>query len=125
MEEEAEMLMEMAARAATQESELTRFLALSPCLKDDSDLLAWWSKWRHELSVLRSLTMEKCIVPATSAASERQFSAAKRVVTDMRRSMSPETHGAAVFYCENLSLVAKVLGIDIEAIEKCVQETMW
>jgi hypothetical protein len=125
VEDEMEQMMATAARARTQESEMTQFLAMSALLKDDSDLLTWWSGKRMILPGLWGIAMEKCIVPATSAASERQFSAAKRVLTDMRRSMTAETHGASVFCCENLSMVAEVLGIDINAIEQYVRETMW
>jgi hypothetical protein len=88
VEDEMELMMATAARARTQESEITQFLAMSALLKDDSDMLTWWSGNRMILPGLWGIVMEKCIVPATSAASERQFSAAKRVLTDMRRSMT-------------------------------------
>jgi hypothetical protein len=94
--------------------EVSRFMEMSASEADDDDILRWWDPRREELPCLFRLMMQSCIVPATSAASERQFSKAKRLVTDARRSLAPDTLEALVFCRENLAMMADYFSIDAE-----------
>jgi hypothetical protein len=59
-------------------------------VKDD-DILAWWKQKAHAYPRLSSLARKYLAVPATSAASEIVFSMSRKVVTDLRTSLKPET----------------------------------
>jgi hypothetical protein len=78
-------------------------------INSGTDLLDWWRVNRDLFPMLWKLAMEVLTIPASSAASERQFSRAKRISSDKRRSLKPNKLQALVFLAENFDLTQEVL----------------
>jgi Tfp pilus assembly protein PilF len=55
---------------------------------------------------LYQLALKYLIIPASSAAAERQFSKAKRIQGERRQSLSTKTFQALVYVAENQKLLA-------------------
>jgi hypothetical protein len=72
-------------------------------------LLDWWHVNRPLFPTLFKLAMEILSIPASSAASERQFSRAKRISSDRRKSLKPNKLQALVFLGENIEITQEVL----------------
>ncbi|CAM9647584.1 unnamed protein product, partial [Discosporangium mesarthrocarpum] len=68
---------------AMVEAEIARFRATPGLVLDASggDVLAWWAKRQHGFPYLAQLAVVHLAIPATSATSERVFSAAGNTVT--------------------------------------------
>jgi hypothetical protein len=93
-------------------SEVTRFRAIdrrAMSTQDGFDVFAWWRANEPLFPILCQIAMAHLLVPATSASVERQFSKAKLVNTDRRRSMGEETLSSAIFLSSNMELTERVL----------------
>jgi hypothetical protein len=91
--------------------ELTAFTTAraNVLIRSGTDLLDWWRVHKHLFPGLFELAMAILSIPASSAASDRQFSRAKRISSDKRRSLKPNKLQALVFLGENLDLAQEVL----------------
>jgi hypothetical protein len=72
--------------------ELEVFLSLDRVLisdEDDYDVHEWWVLHRKKFPNILCIAQQYLIIPATSAAAERQFSRAKRLKSDKRHSINP------------------------------------
>jgi hypothetical protein len=68
-----------------------RIPLLDHSINAPGDPLSWWSVKTQQFPFLSSIAKEVLGIPATSAASERVFSSAGLVVSDLRSSMKSET----------------------------------
>jgi hypothetical protein len=69
------------------------------------DLLQWWLGNKQTYPSLYQLALKYLIIPASSAAAERQFSKAKRIQGERRQSLSTKTFQALVYVTENQKLL--------------------
>lgn len=81
--------------------ELSRYRQTLVVENDDFDLLKWWSDHRKEYPTLYKIFCKVYSVPATSAASERQFSSAGNIITDKRSSLAPKKAEAILILNNN------------------------
>ena len=65
------------------------------------DILAWWKGNWHQFPKLATLARQVFAIPASSAASERSFSAAGCTVTERRTALSPDTVDSILFVHSN------------------------
>ena len=70
----------------------------------DESPLKWWKENEHRYPCLSQLARKYLSVPATSVPSERVFSAAGRLVTKLRNSLSPTHIDASIFLSSNTML---------------------
>ena len=57
----------------------------------DLDVLQWWKDHKYEYPKLALLCAYYLAIPASSASSEREFSAAGQTINERRTNLSPET----------------------------------
>jgi len=69
--------------------------------------LTWWKEKSHRLPLLKSLALKLLTIPATSAASERCFSIAARILVKSRNRLSPELVCDLMFLKENGCITKK------------------
>jgi len=82
-------------RKYCSDPEINTYLALGK-LEYEGDPLAWWSGNAARFPRLAPRARNQLVLAATSASSERAFSAAGNVVTDLRTNLKPESVGALV-----------------------------
>jgi hypothetical protein len=97
-----------------REAQYNEFTAYVPprsnvIIDSGDDLLNWWRVNKPRFPTLFKLAMEILTIPASSAASERQFSTGKRLFGSRRKSLKPNKLQALVFLSENLELTQEVL----------------
>jgi hypothetical protein len=73
--------------------------------RENFDLLAWWVAHQSVYPHLYVLALEYLVVPATSAAVERQFSSAKLIHAQRRQSLKTENLGELVFLSDHLDIL--------------------
>ena len=74
------------------EDEIDRYLALPrPAEKSKVDILKWWQDHEKVLPLLSHFAKTILAIPASSASSERTFSAAGNIVTAQRYNLDPKT----------------------------------
>lgn len=84
--------------------EIAAYLQLRLVKQDNSgDILAWWREHVSTFPKLSELARQHFCVPASSAASERAFSAAGRTITARRTALDPETVDNVLFVNSNIS----------------------
>ncbi|OQR83359.1 hypothetical protein ACHHYP_14798 [Achlya hypogyna] len=81
----------------TLDNEMDRFSMLHQ-LKKDTDVIKWWASHRAEYPVLYKMAVDYLSIPATSVASERANSAAKRVF-DGRENLGDNLFKAQIRGC--------------------------
>eukprot|EP00523_Entomoneis_sp_CCMP467_P012679 CAMPEP_0168790654 /NCGR_PEP_ID=MMETSP0725-20121227/13527_1 /TAXON_ID=265536 /ORGANISM="Amphiprora sp., Strain CCMP467" /LENGTH=460 /DNA_ID=CAMNT_0008841097 /DNA_START=39 /DNA_END=1421 /DNA_ORIENTATION=- len=67
---------------------------------DFSDTLGWWKERATHFPTLAKLAKMYLAIPATSAASERVFSLASRVMRELRGRLNPKLLSKLIFLCE-------------------------
>jgi hypothetical protein len=67
------------------------------------DILNWWREHQEKFPKLAKLARKIFSVPASSAASERAFSAAGQTITERRTSLKPDTVDSILFLHSNLA----------------------
>jgi len=65
------------------------------------DILVWWKEHSHQFPKLATLARQLFAIPASSAASERSFSAAGYTVSERRTALSPDTVDNILFLHSN------------------------
>ncbi|XP_076832817.1 E3 SUMO-protein ligase ZBED1-like [Brachyhypopomus gauderio] len=83
------------------EAELNGYL-MTPAIDGEGDPLAWWKVHKITFPQLCSMARKYLCVPATSAPSERLFSAGGNIVTCTRSSLKPAKVDMMVFLAKNL-----------------------
>jgi hypothetical protein len=93
------------------QDELAKFLKLNEetIQRAKDNLFQWWVSEREHFPVLYQIAVSVLVVPASSAAAERQFSLAKRIYTDKRNQLKPNKLQALVLLADNLDLTERVL----------------
>jgi len=81
-------------------SELDRYL--STPVNADVDALTWWSDNRAVFPNVASVAARYLAIPATSVMSERQFSAAGRLITKLRNRLEPDRVDTILFLYSNM-----------------------
>lgn len=80
--------------------EFDRYLATP--VDDRTDVLRYWKDNASQLPCVAEVARKFLSVPATSTASERQFSASGRVVTKLRSRLEAERVETLVFLYQNM-----------------------
>lgn len=83
------------------EAELNSYL-MTPAIDGEEDPLAWWKVHKINFPRLCKMARKYLCVPATSAPSERLFSAEGNIVTCTRSSLKPAKVDMLVFLAKNL-----------------------
>ena len=78
------------ARQLTVTEELNEYVEMTLDKDDKRDSLKFWAKVRRRLPVLAEVAAMMLNIPATSAGSERTFSAAGAVITEKRSMLKPK-----------------------------------
>lgn len=81
-------------------SEFDRYL--STPVNKDVDVLAWWSDNKELFPAVATVASNYLSLPATSVMSERQFSAAGRLVTKLRTCLDPDRVDTLIFLYKNM-----------------------
>lgn len=85
--------------------ELSRYKQTIVLENDEFDLFEWWYNHQLEFPKLFKIFCKIYSVPASSAASERQFSCAGNVVTNKRNALAPKKAEAIVILHNNLDIL--------------------
>ncbi|XP_038161489.1 E3 SUMO-protein ligase ZBED1-like [Cyprinodon tularosa] len=85
----------------TIKAELDNYL-ITPSIDGEQDPLAWWRVHNVNFPWLSRLARKYLCIPATSAPSERLFSASGNIVTCQRASLKPARVDMLVFLAKNL-----------------------
>ncbi|KAK0151881.1 Zinc finger BED domain-containing protein 1 [Merluccius polli] len=85
----------------TIKAELDNYL-ITPTIDGEQDPLAWWRVHNVNFPWLSKLARKYLCIPATSAPSERLFSASGNIVTCQRASLKPAKVDMLVFLAKNL-----------------------
>lgn len=86
-------------------SELETYRNLSPPADAEFDLLGWWKLHAAQLPRLSRLAKRVLAIPATSAPSERNFSAAGQIVNKLRTKLNPKNVEDLLVLRSNLDLM--------------------
>src|SRR4051812_20645458 len=73
------------------EDEVDQYLKLKAPKDKNLDLLQWWSDHKNEYPALAVLCAYYLSIPASSASSEREFSATGQTINERRTNLNPET----------------------------------
>jgi len=79
---------------ATITTELNRQINMYENVEIDDDYdnnpFTFWLKHKEDLSILAKISKSLLVIPASSAESERHFSIAGQIVTELRSSLDPD-----------------------------------
>ena len=75
-----------------------------PQLHHDENALVWWKTNQERFPVIANVARQLLCVPATSVPSERIFSTAGLIVSNLRSSLKPENTDMLIFLNKNLSV---------------------
>jgi hypothetical protein len=98
----------------TQVDELSEYLRTPRSDRADFDTANWWFDNKGRFPTLFRMTQHYLVIPATSAASERQFSKAKKLKPKKRWSIKPQKLGAMVCICIFVSETKDLLALALE-----------
>lgn len=82
--------------------EVSRFLSEKSSVKLDP--FKYWEEHSQDFPSLSSLALKYLTIPASSAESERLFSVTSRILTEKRKSLTPERLGTLSFLAHNSKL---------------------
>ena len=85
--------------------ELQNYLTLPKLPTSKVNVLLWWKDHQHQLPLLAQAARKYLCVTASSAPSERLFSASGNVVTNKRSSLDPVNVDKIVYLHENMGKV--------------------
>jgi hypothetical protein len=74
-----------------EEDEVDLYIKSKVPKNKDLDILQWWKDHKHEFPKLAILCAYYLAIPASSASSEREFSAAGQTINERRTNLNPET----------------------------------
>jgi hypothetical protein len=108
------------AEKATQSTsssigEFGRLLRQDVQFTADHDYVEWWKSQGEAYPRVADYALKLVVMKATSAASGRPFSKAKRILTKQRLRMKDDTFESIVVCRENLPIVAGLLGVNVDA----------
>ena len=89
------------AASPSPSQEFDRYLA-APADDHATDALQWWAANAQFYPATARIARQYLSVPATSAQSERQFSAAGRLISKLRSRLDPDRVDTIIFLYENL-----------------------
>ena len=84
------------------EEKMSRYQSLPPVNPEDDPLL-WWKDEAHRLPILAGLARKYLSPCGTSVASERLFSKAGYIVSDLQARLSPDSVNKLVFLARNMT----------------------
>lgn len=73
------------------DDEVDQYLKLKSPKDKDLDVLQWWKDHKNEFPALAVLCAYYLSIPASSASSEREFSATGQTINERRTNLNPET----------------------------------
>lgn len=73
------------------EDEVDHYLKFKVSKDKDLNILEWWNDHKNEFPTLAILSAYYLAIPASSASSEREFSATGQTINDRRTNLNPET----------------------------------
>jgi len=82
---------------SSYENELESYTHSTDTFQTNENILDWWKARNNILPTMAKLAIRILAIPATSAASERAFSAAGRVIEERRSCLKAETIDALLF----------------------------
>lgn len=82
---------------SSYENELESYIHSTDTFQTNENILDWWKARNNILPTMAKLAIRILAIPATSAASERAFSAAGRVIEERRSCLKAETIDALLF----------------------------
>ena len=85
------------------------------------DVLAWWKAQQHSLPLLAECARKYHCIPASSAPSERLFSASGNLVSQKRSSLNPKNVNMLVYLQENMDKV-KITKFDFDLMPETEDE---
>ena len=91
------------------EDEVAEYIEYKKALKgkDEFDLLSWWKEHTSDFPNLSLIARNILCIPASSAASERDFSTAGFDIQERRTSLHPDTVDDILFLHSNLAIKKK------------------
>lgn len=90
---------------STGSSELDRYHNL-PCATSELNLTTWWKDNEKHFPTLAQVAMKYLCIPASSASSERIFSAVNLIITTLRNRIFPKTVSDLLFTRVNMKLMS-------------------
>nr|BAN05298.1 putative transposase [Dianthus caryophyllus] len=87
------------------------------------DLLLWWKGQRRQLPVMSAMAQDFLSIQVSSVASERAFSASKRVLDEKRTSLRSDTLEMCVCYKDWMDAEERTQGMENEEDENSDDET--
>jgi|SRR5690348_164678 hAT family C-terminal dimerisation region len=101
---EQEIFQCMKRRRVRKEGEMERYLA-TPVAEPSTDILGWWKQHADTYPCLARMARDYLAIPATSAPTERVFSAGADLITDKRGSLGEETNDPSLHVPGQLAVV--------------------
>ena len=77
-------------------TEMDKYFGLRATVNHDTDPLLWWRDHKEDFPTLARFFRAYCAFPATNTSSERVFNMEANVVTDARKSLTPERCAAMI-----------------------------
>jgi hAT family C-terminal dimerisation region len=99
-DEEWEQVLQ-SVRSKKSANEYDRYIS-SPLVNYKIPVLEWWRQNESDYPQLRLMVRDTLAVPATGAGVERQFSSSGRIMTSLRRRLSPDTVYEIMMYKNHL-----------------------
>ena len=75
---------------------MDKYFDLRATVSHDTDPLLWWRDHKEDFPTLARFFRAYCAFPATNTSSERVFNMEANVVTDARKSLTPERCAAMI-----------------------------
>lgn len=85
------------------EDEVSAYIEFRPPKADSFDVLLWWKEHEKNFPKLAMIARGVLSIPASSAASERDFSSAGFVIQERRTQLKPGTVDDILFLHSNLA----------------------
>ncbi|CAF5033384.1 unnamed protein product, partial [Rotaria sp. Silwood1] len=98
------------SKASDNNDELKRYLQSIDSLIDNEDLFDFWRRQKFIYPVLYSIARDILIVPATTTAAERLFSASGNTVSETRTRLSSQKVDKLMFIKKNVAILKKIFG---------------
>jgi hypothetical protein len=95
--------------------ELEKYLDLPRLNTNKVDVLGWWKAQQHSFPLLAECARKYHCIPASSAPSERLFSASGNLVSQKRGSLNPKNVHMQIYLQENMEKV-KITKFDFDLL---------
>ena len=101
--------------------ELEKYLDLPRLNTAKVDVLGWWKAQQHSFPLLAECARKYHCIPASSAPSERLFSASGNLVSQKRGSLNPKNVHMQIYLQENMEKV-KITKFDFDLLPEAEDE---